>query len=44
VENGKVTLKGVVANPTDKQVAKARVRTEVMAFDVINDLQVEEQG
>src|SRR6266704_2794840 len=44
VENGKVTLKGVVANPMDKQVAEAKVRTNVMAFDVINDLQVEELG
>ena len=44
VENGKVTLKGVVANPMDKQVAEARVRTNVMAFDVTNDLQVEELG
>ena len=44
VENGKVTLKGVVANPMDKQVAEARVRTNVMAFDVKNDLQVEELG
>jgi hyperosmotically inducible protein len=42
VENGKVTLKGVVANPMDKQVAEAKVLTNVMAFDVINDLQVEE--
>ena len=44
VENGKVTLKGVVANPMDKQVAEARVRTNVLAFDVKNDLQVEELG
>ena len=44
VENGKVTLKGVVANPMDKQVAEAKVRTNVMAFDVTNDLQVEELG
>ena len=44
VENGKVTLKGVVANPMDRQVAESRVRTNVMAFDVTNDLQVEERG
>jgi hyperosmotically inducible periplasmic protein len=44
VENGKVTLKGVVANPMDKQVAEAKVRTHVMAFDVANDLQVEKLG
>src|SRR2546427_3113807 len=44
VENGKVTLKGVVANPMDRQVTESRVRTNVMAFDVTNDLQVEERG
>ena len=44
VENGKVTLKGVVANPMEKQIAEAKVRTNVMAFDVTNDLQVEELG
>src|SRR5204863_6525098 len=44
VENGKVTLKGVVANPMDKQIAETKVRTNVMAFDVTNDLQVEELG
>jgi len=44
VDNGKVTLRGVVANSMDKQVAETRVRTNVMAFDVINDLQVEEAG
>jgi hyperosmotically inducible protein len=44
VENGKVTLKGMVANPMDKQVAEAKVRANVMAFDVINGLQVERLG
>ncbi len=42
VENGKVTLKGVVATRMEKQVAETKVRTNVMAFDVTNDLQVEE--
>jgi hyperosmotically inducible periplasmic protein len=44
VENGKVTLKGVVANPMQKQIAEAKVRTNVMAFAVTNDLKVEELG
>jgi hyperosmotically inducible periplasmic protein len=44
VENGKVTLKGVVATPMEKQVAETKVRTNVTAFDVTNDLQVEELG
>jgi hyperosmotically inducible protein len=44
VENGKVTLKGVVATPMEKQIAETKVRTNVMAFDVTNDLQVEELG
>jgi len=44
VENGKVTLKGVVATPMEKQIAETKVRTNVMAFDVTNELQVEELG
>ena len=44
VENGKVTLKGVVRNPMEKQIAETKVRTNVMAFDVTNDLKVEEHG
>ena len=44
VENGKVTLKGVVANSMDKQVAETKVRTNVKAFAVINDMQIEELG
>jgi len=44
VENGKVTLKGVVATPMEKQIAETKVRTNVTAFDVTNDLQVEELG
>ncbi len=37
-------LKGVVATPMEKQVAEADVRSNVMAFEVINDLQVEKAG
>ena len=44
VENGKVTLTGVVRNPMEKQIAETKVRTSVMAFDVTNDLKVEERG
>ena len=44
VENGKVTLKGVVATSMEKQVAATKVRTGVIAFEVINELQVEERG
>jgi hypothetical protein len=41
VENGKLTLKGMVATPLEKQLAEADVRTGVMAFEVNNDLYVE---
>lgn len=44
VENGKVMLKGVVATPMEKQVAETKIRSNVMAFEVINDLQVEKAG
>src|SRR5436190_22094329 len=44
VENGRVMLKGVLATPMEKQVAEANVRSNVMAFEVINDLQVEKAG
>ena len=44
VENGKVTLKGMVATPMEKQLAEMKVRTGVMAFEVNNDLQVERLG
>jgi len=43
VENGKVTLKGMVATPMEKQLAEMKVRSGVMAFDVNNDLQVEKK-
>ncbi|HYR87138.1 MAG TPA: BON domain-containing protein [Terriglobia bacterium] len=41
VENGRVVLKGVVANTMDRQVAESLVRTNLLAFDVRNELQVE---
>jgi len=44
VENGKVLLKGVVATSMERQVAEADVRSNVTAFDVINELQVEQAG
>ncbi len=44
VQNGKVTLKGMVATPMEKQLAEMNVRTGVMAFEVNNDLQVEKLG
>ena len=44
VENGKLTLKGIVATPMEKQLAEADVRTRVMAFEVNNDLYVEKVG
>lgn len=42
VENGKLTLKGVVATPMEKQIAETNVRTRVMAFAVVNELSVEQ--
>jgi hyperosmotically inducible protein len=44
VENGRVTLKGIVATPMEKQLAEMNVRTGVLAFEVNNDLQVEKLG
>jgi len=44
VENGKLTLKGIVATPMEKQIAEANVRTRVMAFAVVNNLSVEQIG
>lgn len=41
VENGKLTLKGVVANRMEKQVAESDIRNRVTAFAVTNDLEVE---
>ena len=41
VENGRVVLKGIVANTMDRQVAESLVRTNSLALDVKNELQVE---
>ena len=41
VENGRLTLKGIVMNTLDRQVAESLVRTSVLAFDVKNELQIE---
>jgi hypothetical protein len=35
---------GRVATPMEKQIAETKVRTNVTAFNVTNDLQVEELG
>lgn len=43
VNNGKVFLKGAVANPMEKQLAETLVRTEVLSFDVVNELTVDSQ-
>jgi hyperosmotically inducible protein len=44
VNNGKVFLKGAVANPMEKQLAESLVRTEVLSFEVVNELKVESQN
>ena len=41
VNNGRVTLKGAVANQLEKQLAESLVRTEVLSFDVANELTVD---
>jgi hyperosmotically inducible protein len=41
VKNGNVTLRGVVANQTDKNIAGIRANGVFGAFSVTNDLQVE---
>jgi len=41
VENGHVTLKGMVANPMDKQLAETAARGVPGTFEVKNELQVE---
>ncbi|HXG65104.1 MAG TPA: BON domain-containing protein [Blastocatellia bacterium] len=43
VENGRVTLKGAVATPLERQVVESKVRSGVLAMDVMNDLKVESQ-
>jgi len=41
VDSGRVTLKGVVANNMDRQIAETVLRTNLLAFEVKNELQVE---
>jgi hyperosmotically inducible protein len=41
VENGRLVLKGIVANKMERQIAESLVRTNTLALDVRNDLQVE---
>jgi hyperosmotically inducible periplasmic protein len=43
VENGRVTLVGVVANSMDKNVAGVQANTVPNVFSVTNDLQVEQK-
>ena len=44
VENGNVTLEGVVARQMDKQVAEMQAKSVPGAFSVTNNLRVEEEG
>ena len=44
VKNGQVTLEGVVANETDKNVATIRANGVSGVFSVTNDLRVENRG
>jgi hyperosmotically inducible protein len=44
VDNGHVTLKGVVANQMDKQIAGMQANTVPNVFSVQNDLMVEANG
>lgn len=41
VDNGRVTLKGVVLSKFDRQIAETVLRTNLLAFDVKNELQIE---
>lgn len=41
VENGKIWLKGAVANRLERQLAETIVRSNVMSFEVVNDLTVD---
>jgi hyperosmotically inducible protein len=41
VDNGKVTLEGVVANESDKDLANVRANTVSGVFSVVNNLRVE---
>jgi len=44
VKNGRVTLKGVVANKSDSNIANIRTRGVPGVFEVINQLQVEQRS
>jgi hyperosmotically inducible protein len=44
VENGNVTLEGVVARQMDKQVAEMQAKSVSGVFSVTNNLRVEEEG
>jgi hyperosmotically inducible protein len=41
VNNGRLTLKGAVGSQMEKQLAETLVRTEVLSFEVVNDLAVD---
>jgi hyperosmotically inducible periplasmic protein len=43
VKNGHATLKGVVANKADSDMANIRARSVPGVFDVTNDLQIENE-
>ena len=44
VDNGNVTLEGVVARQMDKQIAEMQAKSVPGAFSVTNNLKVEEEG
>jgi osmotically-inducible protein OsmY len=44
VDQGHVTLEGVVAKPMEKQVAEMQAKSAPNVFSVTNNLQVEESG
>jgi hyperosmotically inducible periplasmic protein len=44
VDNGHVTMEGVVARQLDKQVAEMQAKSVPNVFSVTNNLRVEEQG
>src|SRR2546423_12803923 len=44
VENGNVTLEGVVARPMDKQIAEIQTKSVPGVFSVTDNLRVEEEG
>jgi osmotically-inducible protein OsmY len=42
VKHGKLTLEGVVANESDKNMAEMRARQVSNVFEVVNNLRLEE--